>query len=416
MGESTSRRRFGSVRQRSSGRWQARYRGPDGRIRSAPTTFARQAEASRYLSILESQMARGEWVDPRRAKVRLGDYAERWITERANLRPRTIDLYRWLLKKHVEPHLGGAMLGDIDPPLVREWRAKLLSEGVSSSTTAKAYRLLRAILMTAVNEDRILARNPCRLPGADQEHPHERPVLTLEQVMQLADAVPRRYRALVLETTFASLRYGEAVALQASDVDLQHGTVRIKHAFIEVRGKGMSLAPPKSRAGLRTVAIPSFVKEALREHLAEFPPREPLRLLFTGPKGSSIRRGNFNNLVGWSKVLSELGVAGLHFHDLRHTGNVFAASSGVSTRDLMARMGHDSMTAALIYQHASSQADQAIAASMDARFEALQADAGREPQTPAQRDSSKRSARAQWPIDGPRPPARTIEGRPGLEL
>jgi integrase len=361
-------------------------------------------------------MARGEWVDPQRAKVQLRDYADRWITERANLRPRTVELYRWLLKRHVEPHLGGAMLGDIDAPLVREWRAKLLSEGVSSSTTAKAYRLLRAVLMTAVNEDRILARNPCRLPGADQEHPPERPVLTLGQVMQLADAVPRRYRALILVTTFASLRYGEAIALQSGDVDLLHGTVRVKHAFIEVRGKGMSLAPPKSRAGLRTVAIPGFVQEALREHMEAFVPHEPLRLLFTGPKGAPIRRGNFNNLVAWSKLLSEFGIEGLHFHDLRHTGNVFAAGSGVSTRDLMARMGHDSMAAALIYQHASTQADQAIAASMNARFEALQADAGRESQKPAERDSSKRSRQSQWPADGPRRLRRAIERRPGLEL
>ena len=95
-------------------------------------------------------------------------------------------------------------------------------------------------------------------------------------------------------------------------------------------------------------------------------------------------------------MMLELGVDGLHFHDLRHTGNVLAAASGVSTRDLMTRMGHDSMTAALIYQHASTQADQAIAASMDARFEALQADAGRESQKPAERESSKRSRQSQW--------------------
>ena len=43
-------------------------------------------------------------------------------------------------------------------------------------------------------------------------------------------------------------------------------------------------------------------------------------------------------------------MAGLHFHDLRHTGNQFAAHSGAGLRDLMARMGHDSERAAMIYQ------------------------------------------------------------------
>ena len=109
-------------------------------MRSAPETFARKVEAQRYLTLVESQIARGEWTDPERAEVTLGDYAERWIAERPGLRPRTVELYRWLLRRHIVPWLGGVPLGKIDTPLVREWRAKLLAEGVSVSTTAKSYR------------------------------------------------------------------------------------------------------------------------------------------------------------------------------------------------------------------------------------------------------------------------------------
>jgi hypothetical protein len=53
---------------------------------------------------------------------------------------------------------------------VREWRAELLSKGVSVSATAKAYRLLRAVLMTAT-EDRIIRRNPCHIRGTGDEGP-----------------------------------------------------------------------------------------------------------------------------------------------------------------------------------------------------------------------------------------------------
>jgi integrase len=60
-------------------------------------------------------------------------------------------------------------------------------------------------------------------------------------------------------------------------------------------------------------------------------------------------------------MVTALGLKGLHFHDLRHAGNTWAAKAGTSTEDLMTRMGHDDMRAALIYQHASSEADQAIA-------------------------------------------------------
>lgn len=55
----------------------------------------------------------------------------------------------------------------------------------------------------------------------------------------------------------------------------------------------------------------------------------------------------------------------LHFHDLRHTGNTIAAGSGASLRDLMDRMGHDSVRAALIYQHKTADGNRAIADAMD---------------------------------------------------
>ena len=76
--------------------------------------------------------------------------------------------------------------------MIREWRAKLLGNGVSVSVAAKAYRLLRAVLMTAVEEDKILARNPCRIRGAGDEDAPERPVLTVAQVFALAELVGRR--------------------------------------------------------------------------------------------------------------------------------------------------------------------------------------------------------------------------------
>jgi hypothetical protein len=182
-------RRFGSVRRRESGRYQARYRGPDGMMRSAPETFARKADAERYLSLVEAQMTRGEWADPARGKVRLRDYAESWISERPGLRPRTVELYHWLLRRHITPYLGNTELGRLNTQMIRAWRARLLAEGISPTVAAKAYRLLRAILTTAVDEDKVLPANPCRVKGAGSEHAPERPVLTIAQVFTLADRI-----------------------------------------------------------------------------------------------------------------------------------------------------------------------------------------------------------------------------------
>ena len=78
------------------------------------------------------------------------------------------------------------------------------------------------------------------------------------------------------------------------------------------------------------------------------------------------------------QIVVEAGLpAGFHFHDLRHTGNNLAAASGASTRELMYRMGHGSMRAALIYQHATNQRDREIADSLQKLIEGNQPRCGR---------------------------------------
>jgi integrase len=85
-------------------------------------------------------------------------------------------------------------------------------------------------------------------------------------------------------------------------------------------------------------------------------------MLFTGElSGGPVRRSNFSQRVNWPELVTRLGMSGAHFHDLRHAGNIWASKAGMSTRDLMARMGHDDMRAALIYQRATSEADRRIA-------------------------------------------------------
>jgi integrase len=86
--------------------------------------------------------------------------------------------------------------------------------------------------------------------------------------------------------------------------------------------------------------------------------------------GGPLRRGNFNKMSASLYAVKSIGAEGLHFHDLRHTGNQFAAASGVGLRDLMARMGHDSERAAMIYQHEARGADRAIADAIDTHVQA----------------------------------------------
>jgi integrase len=111
----------------------------------------------------------------------------------------------------------------------------LLDSGVSTVSAAKAYRLLKAIMNTAV-DDGLIRRNPCRIKGAAQDRSPERRALTVRQVFDLADAIDPRYRALILLAVFASLRWGELAALRRTDIDLDAGTVRIARSLNELPG------------------------------------------------------------------------------------------------------------------------------------------------------------------------------------
>jgi hypothetical protein len=130
MANRDGRRRFGSIRKRESGRYQIRYIGADGQMHTGPETFERKSDADKALVLIEAQISAGNWTNPERGKVKLEDYAAAWITQRPGLRPRTIDLYRWLLKRHITPYIGGVEVGKMSAALVREWRAKLLANGV----------------------------------------------------------------------------------------------------------------------------------------------------------------------------------------------------------------------------------------------------------------------------------------------
>ncbi|MFF1557327.1 tyrosine-type recombinase/integrase [Streptomyces sp. NPDC058279] len=351
------RRQFGRVRKLPSGRYQARYLGPDGQLRPAPETFRTKRDADDWLADKQTEMRRGDWHDPDAGKVPFGPYALAWIKER-ELTSTTRQLYRSLLKHHLEPVLGSVNLAEISPPLVRRWRADKLAAGTGPTTVAKAYALLRAILGTAVS-DQLIRRNPCQVKGASTVHTPERPTATVQEVYALADVIQPRYRTLVLMAGFLGLRWGELIGLHRRDIDLEHGTVRVRRSVAELGNGQREIKAPKSAAGKRTVSIPGVILRDIRVHLSLYAEPGADGRVFIGAKKATPRRNHFNRL--WHKACREAGIKGLHFHDLRHTGNTLAASTGASTRELMARMGHSTARAALIYQHASADRDRLIA-------------------------------------------------------
>lgn len=353
------KRSFGTVDQLKSGRWRPRYRDPVTRQQRSGGTFTTKADAERWLAGAQVDQARGAWVDPRAGEVTLAEYAEQWLAQHAGLRETSRSEYRYLLDRYILPVLGQAPIGHLAPSAVREWYAALHAQRPSAASAS--YRLLRAILNTAVADERIV-RNPCQVKGAGSAAAPERPVASVAEVGAAAEAMPERLRLAVLLAAWCQLRRGEVLGLQRADVDLLHGVLKVERAWVlPARGKPV-VGPPKTDAGRRTVAIPPNVLPDLVAHLERFVGSEPGAWLFESGAGGAISPSSLER--AWQVARLAIGRPELHFHDLRHSGLTWAAAVGASTRELMARGGHASPAAALRYQHAIKDRDRAIADAM----------------------------------------------------
>ncbi|MGH9170840.1 MAG: tyrosine-type recombinase/integrase [Acidimicrobiales bacterium] len=347
-----------AVRNTKTGRrYDVRLRDPSGRVYTR--TFATRKEAETFAAREKADRSRGAWVDPRRGNVTLAEWSQHWLSQRPDLRVRTIELYRGLLDRHILPTLGPAELSKITPSQVRAWHARLQGhEGPGASTAAKAYRLLRAMLRTAV-ADEVLVRNPCQVERAGVERSPERPVATVAEVTALAGVISPRIRTLVLLSAWCGLRRGELMALQRHDIDRLHGTLHVERSMHQLADGTLVIGPPKTDAGRRTIAIPPHILPDVESHLEQFVGAEADALVFTGEKGGPLRPHVLQK--AWVKAKAVVGLPALHLHDLRHAGNTWAAATGASTKELMARMGHANSAAALRYQHATADRDRAIA-------------------------------------------------------
>ena len=336
--------------QKRNGKWQARYRAPDGHEKTH--RFDRKVDAETWLDTNGADIARGVWVDPEAGKVTVRDYAEEWLAQRPKLRQTTKGKYRGLLDRHILPQLGDLTMANLLPSRVRGWNAQLQDR---PATAANAYRLLGAICRTAVDDGGI-GRSPCRVKGAASEQSAERPTITIPELDAAVKAAADKWRLAILLAAWCQLRRGEALGLQRKDIDELHGTITVRRAVVMDSATGAPITgKPKTEAGQRTVAIPPNVTAALTDHLER---HAGSLWVFPGPEGPAHPRALS---FAWTKARNAVARPDIHFHDLRHSGLTWAAATGATTAELMARAGHSSPTTALRYQHATEDRDRVLA-------------------------------------------------------
>jgi integrase len=301
------------IRRRESGRWQILY-WHEGERRSGGT-FASKAGAQSALAQIETDLHRGVWVDSRLGELTVSEFAGRWLSHRPDLAVRTRELYEYLNKRYIEPELGRIHLNKLTPGRIREWNAELSKR--LPSTAAKSYRLLSAMMKTAVS-DGLIVKSPCTVRGASTERSPERPIASPAEVSALAGAMPDHLRLLVLLACWCQLRRGELLGLKRCDFDLDEGTVNIERSrTFDLSGKSIEKGP-KTSAGIRQLSVPANLIPIIKEHIRLYSCETNDALVFVGTRGAPVTAGVLQK--AWSRARSHVGRTDLHLHDLRHTG------------------------------------------------------------------------------------------------
>lgn len=274
--------------------------------------------------------------------------------------------YRRLLKAKIYPRFGDTELKDITKEDVLAWYRTMSK---TPTEQASAYALLRTILTTAVEDERI-AVNPCRIKGAGKAPvKHRVEMVTSEQLAQLHDAMPERYRLTVLLGVWCTLRIGEILELRRGDVTITRskdkdgtsiaiGVLHVRRSVQHIEGEAV-IDTPKTAAGAREVHIPPALIADVETQLALHTQPGRMGLLFPSGTGNPLHHRTFG--TWWNKARIAAGRSNLRFHDLRHTGATMAAQSGATLKERMDRLGHTTPKAALVYQHTAADRDQLLA-------------------------------------------------------
>ncbi|WP_394276432.1 tyrosine-type recombinase/integrase [Luteococcus sp.] len=335
--ERTSTTAGGKVRK--TVRYRVRYR--DGAGQEHAESFARALDAERRRAEIEMQLQEGRWLDPRRGDMPFRQWAEPWVQTRHDLRPTTRARLETTMAKQVLPTFGDVPLRRINSARIAEWVQELMAQGYSAATVRKAVFALRQCLQAAVDDRRISFNAAIRvnLPTERAKTPR---FLTQRELERLVDAMPDKYKALVLVGGYAGLRWGEAAGLTRSHIDATRSRIIVEHTAVEVHGVVHLGQEPKTRRSKRSIPVARAVMRRIEEHLDTFVGPGADDLVFIGTHGGPLFRGTFGRHV-WRPAVKAAGLDGFTFHGLRHSFVAILVAAGCNVREVSEWAGHNSV-------------------------------------------------------------------------
>lgn len=338
-------------------RARVRVRDLDGRLRRVeargPTRKAAEHRLKERLSRRDYAIGTGE-LTPDASFGRLVDLWLEDLDLEGKLAPSTRTLYERNMRQLVMPAFENYTLREISVAKVDRF-IKALATTRSYSMAKQARTVLSLALGLAVRYDAI-RENPEGDTARLRKPPTRAMALTLDQVDAIRAAVrgwcrepgmpgppPDGQLDQIIEVMLGtSARIGEVLAIRKCDVDVtvSPATVRLSGTIVSPTGKPTHRQPhPKTAKSARTVAVPSFTAEVLRQRLAAIADEDAEHLIFFSRNHTPLTTNNVRRRL--RAILDEAGIAGVTPHSFRRTVATVIDRAGGA--DLAAEMlGHTS--------------------------------------------------------------------------
>jgi integrase len=307
------------------------------------------------------------------ARRTLGDYLEWWLENctRHSVRPRTYESYAYLTRRHLIPVLGSTQL----TRLTAEQVQALVNEKFAAGLSARTAHYLYSVLHHALEQAQLLglvARNVARLVCLPRMTRAKVQPFTAAQARTFLQAIKgNRLEALCTMALACGLRQGEVLGLLWEDLDLERGSITVRHTLARIDGKRV-LAEPKTEQSHRTIPLPSLVLASLRAHaVTQTEDRERAGdrwqasgFVFTTKTGGPLDAKNVTHR--FQALVKRAGLPHRRFHDLRHACASLLLAQGLNLKDVSETLGHSRIAVTVdLYGHMYDERRREIADRMD---------------------------------------------------
>ena len=377
----------GTIRQRSDGRWEARYtvgRDPGtGKQIQRSVYGATQQEVRKKLAQVTTDIDGGTHKEP--CKMTLSQWLDIWSTEYlGGVKPKTVESYCCQLKIHIKPALGAMKLETLNTHMIQKFYNSLSKErngkpGLSPKSIKIVHGVLHKALQQAVSIGYIKF-NPsdaCTIPRVERK---EIKPLDNEAIIKFLKAIQgHRFEDVYLTLLFTGMRRGEVCGLTWDHVNLEKGTILINRQLQNIPGQpgAFRLVSTKSSKG-RTISVAASVVEILKKHRAK---QAEARLLagpiwkdenfvFTDDVGSHLSPNTLYH--NYKRLVASIGMPDARLHDLRHSYAVAALRAGDDIKTVQGNLGHHTASFTLdTYGHVTEEMKRASADRMNSFIKSI---------------------------------------------